>query len=1143
MARLLGVPLVLALTVASLYAKQKNCSLTIFTILPINSDLYLDVRVHGPGVDIAAEDVRRTILPGCNVTWLRPNQTDEILLSANRTAPTLVNKCERLQDNVVRIVSQLYFSLENTSSPLAAVVGTGCSLATLELVDLAARLNIIVLEASGVSTRLDNKTRYTTLIRAGYKSSKVGRLVEQFMQRNNWTDVVVVHKYDRSVFTVLSSIADELRVEEDGIKLNVTDWRNSSVFGYDYPIAHNRTKLDNVIREIREYARVVVLVAPPTDIRQLMLRAHSQNFTADTVFIAVAYFKSKSYIGMPLWNDSSNATENEQVRQSFRSLFLLKQAIPETPRYREFAEQVENRSFAEYGQHIYPEEEVNPHAVGYHDIVIAYAETLNRTLKDGLNVFDAKEIARNMKNKTYTGGVWPLNLDSNGDLIGSFELWSFNYTTADYYKVIDFPQSERFIRSVGEIDWVLGHAPPNTPKCGFRHESHAAECVTNHGTVYGYAAGGTVVAIILMGLVFSLTLYAMHRSAKKRDDRWWEVFAEEMSRIRIKQSRANFVGSTSSSLAASEGVRARPVGPGGGSAVNTAELRSQIVFITPIAVGKQGAIHMTSKTTMELEKLRTSTKCDKLVRVIGICCSPHQPVLIYEYCPRGDVYELIQNSEMYTFITDWNLRLSLIKDMIEGLAYIHHSWIHFHGKLRSSKCLMDQRFVVKITDYCLRDLRPASSAEKDQKKQTWVAPELLNLPKQANLATVPVDILHKADIYSLGIIMLETVWLSDPIKPDRHWTLEQTAEKIEKGPFTHDASVLNIPQTATIFGSNILRGKSPVGSPLVGKHAENVATKEEPPARAPQNVPHNQKSKRLIGLIASCLLTDPVQRPDISTVQSRLLTIAGGEAKGVADNLISRMSTYAEELEHTVMLRTHELQEEQRKIESLLFELLPRAVATSLISGMGVDSEAFDLVTVLFSCVDDFGELVSSVNPLDVIVILNELYNMIDEAITAFDCYKVETIADVYMVASGLPLRNGNLHVSEIAYFALHLLKIASTFSVRPKPNHKFRLKIGFHTGACMAGVIGHKMPRYCLFGDTINTASRMQSSSEGGKIQISDTAKEFLQQQREGASFSLTPRGLVMVKGKGEMQTYWLKLAHPLATEKHDHIFQCSDT
>lgn len=114
------------------------------------------------------------------------------------------------------------------------------------------------------------------------------------------------------------------------------------------------------------------------------------------------------------------------------------------------------------------------------------------------------------------------------------------------------------------------------------------------------------------------------------------------------------------------------------------------------------------------------------------------------------------------------------------------------------------------------------------------------------------------------------------------------------------------------------------------------------------------------------------------------------------------------------------------------------------------------------------------------------------------------------MVVSGLPVRNGNVHAREIARLSLALLDAVRTFSIKHRPNEQLRLRIGLHSGPCVAGVVGLKMPRYCLFGDTVNTASRMESNGEALKIHMSSTTKEILDYFK---TFKTERRGLVEMK------------------------------
>lgn len=233
------------------------------------------------------------------------------------------------------------------------------------------------------------------------------------------------------------------------------------------------------------------------------------------------------------------------------------------------------------------------------------------------------------------------------------------------------------------------------------------------------------------------------------------------------------------------------------------------------------------------------------------------------------------------------------------------------------------------------------------------------------------------------------------------------------------------------------------------------------------------------------------------------------------------MELYANNLEELVEERTQDYIEEKKKCEKLLYQLLPQSVAAQLISGQPVVAETFDQVTIYFSDIVGFTAISAESTPMQVVQFLNDLYTCFDSIVENFDVYKVETIGDAYMVVSGLPIRNGNQHAREIARLALALLGAVHKFRIHHRPQDQLKLRIGLHTGACVAGVVGLKMPRYCLFGDTVNTASRMESNGEALRIHISENTKLALD---EFGTFITTQRGYVPMKGKGEMLTYWLE-------------------
>ncbi|KAG5683567.1 hypothetical protein PVAND_012840 [Polypedilum vanderplanki] len=219
--------------------------------------------------------------------------------------------------------------------------------------------------------------------------------------------------------------------------------------------------------------------------------------------------------------------------------------------------------------------------------------------------------------------------------------------------------------------------------------------------------------------------------------------------------------------------------------------------------------------------------------------------------------------------------------------------------------------------------------------------------------------------------------------------------------------------------------------------------------------------------------------------------------------------------------KAKELRLEQKKSDAILFQMLPTSVAIKLKQTRQVPAEYFESVTVYFSDIVRFTEIASFCTPLEVCSFLNSIYKVFDERIAFYDVYKVETIGDAYMVASGLPERmTDKKHVSEIATMALDLLQASSCFKIPHSTNEKLEIRIGIHTGPCGAGIVGTKMPRYCLFGNTVNVASRMESCGAASKIHITSEVNDELMKI---GGFKTELRGLIEVKGKGLMKTYWL--------------------
>lgn len=239
------------------------------------------------------------------------------------------------------------------------------------------------------------------------------------------------------------------------------------------------------------------------------------------------------------------------------------------------------------------------------------------------------------------------------------------------------------------------------------------------------------------------------------------------------------------------------------------------------------------------------------------------------------------------------------------------------------------------------------------------------------------------------------------------------------------------------------------------------------------------------------------------------------------DNMLRLMEKYANNLEEVIGERTRQLVEEKKKADVLLYRMLPASVADSLKVGLSVLPELYKEVTIYFSDIVSFTTLASESSPMEVVDFLNDLWTTFDDIINKYNVYKVETIGDAYMVVSGLPKPYTN-HAPEIANMSIDILIAVKFFRIRHRPNRQLEIRIGLHSGPCVAGVVGQTMPRYCLFGDTVNMASRMESHGESLKIHVSEGCYKFLLKSPQ--EFVVSLRGEINIKGKGLQTTYWLE-------------------
>jgi len=201
--------------------------------------------------------------------------------------------------------------------------------------------------------------------------------------------------------------------------------------------------------------------------------------------------------------------------------------------------------------------------------------------------------------------------------------------------------------------------------------------------------------------------------------------------------------------------------------------------------------------------------------------------------------------------------------------------------------------------------------------------------------------------------------------------------------------------------------------------------------------------------------------------------------------------------------------------EKLLLNILPESIAKRLKDDENNIADSFTNVTVLFADIVGFTELSSHLPPDQVVGFLNQIFSRFDRLVEIHQLEKIKTIGDAYLVVSGLPHPRID-HVEAIANMALEMQNEMDEFN--QETGRELRIRIGIHTGPVVAGVIGLKKFAYDLWGDTVNTASRMESHGIAGKIQVSAATHDCIKEL-----YNFEKRGEISIKGKGEMTTYLL--------------------
>ncbi|XP_058154414.1 guanylate cyclase 2G-like isoform X1 [Dasypus novemcinctus] len=829
--------------------------------------------------------------------------------------------------------------------------------------------------------------------------------------------------------------------------------------------------------------KVIILVCSSEDAKVILLAAETLGLnTGEFVFIILQQFEDS------FWKEVLTDRKATHFPKVYESVFLIApSSYGDSPGDGGFWKEVYERlRRPPFHSSISSEEQVSPYAAYLYDAVLLYAQTVKEMVKAGHDFQDGRQLVSTLKasNQTTLQGITgPLLVDFQGERHMDYSVYALQ-KSGNGSAFLPFLHYDRYqkeirpMRNFSNITWSHGSLPKNGRSCGF----YNGPCDTESAFT-GVTAVIVVLTLLItilgtasVGLILRMQKGKLQRPSK---DVWWQISYDDITILpQNKPSQRAILGSREDNSNASS------VMVSGDLSSFVKSQSGEELFHVPLGlyqgnhvairyVGDQTEAWVRKTSVLQEIRLMCELRHENIVPFFGICTQP--PIcIVTQYCKKGSLKDILRNSDIEM---DWIFKLSFAYDIVNGMLYLHRSPLGSHGNLKPSTCLVDGRMQVKLSGFGLWELKYGRTYRTYNEKMTdyselyWTAPELLRLSEAPRSGT------PKGDVYSFAILMRELIYHQD------------------HGPFA-----------------------------LLDMGPEEIINQiKDPLAPVPlrPSLSEEKGNEKFILMVRTCWDESPEKRPTFSSIRKILREVSPKGHVSILDSLVSKLEVYANHLEEVVEERTEQLNSEKRKVDKLLSTMLPSFIGEQLMAGRSVEPEHFDSVTIFFSDIVGFTQLCSLSSPLQVVKLLNDLYSLFDNIIKTYDVYKVETIGDAYMVASGLPIRNGTKHVDEIATMSLHFLSATVHFQIGHMPAEKLRIRIGLHTGPVVAGVVGITMPRYCLFGDTVNMASRMESSSLPLRIHVSQsTASTLLALGR----YHLQKRGTIPVKGKGAQTTFWLK-------------------
>lgn len=894
---------------------------------------------------------------------------------------------------------------------------------------VASALNLPMISHKCADSTVSDKTFYKTFARTFPPEIQVIRSVILLLNKFSWKKFSLV--YENSLpFSYVATRLEETAKSNELLINSINSFENFYTCCAESKDCCMNPFI-NIVEETSKKTRIYIFLGREADLIKMMLILRTRNLLTKGEYVVIfvdlePYSIDHSY--RYFYSSILPANEAKAAEEAAASLLVISTSPPRSENYTVFENAVRNFTERPPFNFVNPfrrkEKYITPYASYLFDAVNLYADALSHMLKKNGSIClnaGTEIMSRILGNSFDSVTGSRMRIDENGDAEGSYILLSLNNTPS--YLMSKSPTFSKLNRTMlevasftgssiamtGKIGWVGRKPPLDEPHCGF----DGSQCMPSKiGSKSREIIAGVLAGVFVASCLFAALIYRSWKYEQEIDGLLWKINLNELAKEGMHRSQSRIsIGSALSN------------DNHGQIFTKTAYYKGSRVAVKTLFFKKRIEISREVKKEMKLMK---EIHHDNINPFIGAHIETDKVLIVTEYCHKGSLHDVLE-SEVGQKL-DFMFQASLVMDLMTAMSFLHESDLKIHGNLKSHNCLITSRFVLRVADFGLHQLRmnckKAIGHDFDdfvdpRRSDLWTAPELLRMRdrkcKNRSLSDPSIQVhgTQKGDVYSFALVLHEIF--------------------ARKGPFGIDS------YSSSLSASNIVEyvKRSSFDNPF------------RPDIKCLEDIPDY-----ILNTMIDCWHENPERRPDFATIKNRLKRMRSGMKANIVDNMMDMMEMYAKHLEDMVDERTLQLEEEKLKTVTLLHRMLPQSVAESLLRGDCVEPETFDSVTIFFSDIVGFTSMSSESTPMEVVNFLNDLYTLFDSIISNYDVYKVETIGDAYMVVSGLPIRNGTQHASVIASMALELLESVKSFEIKHRTSDTLQLRIGIHTGQSL-------FPRY----------------------------------------------------------------------------------